>query len=252
MGWMKVDDDQDEESEEEVFYDLWGEDQRDPLTKGKLPPPLILEKNVKPLHDESYNPPAEYLPTEQEIKEWKEAHPEDREKNYLPRRFDSLRKVEVYKDLIKERFDRCLDLYLAPRVKKRKVHVDPNSLLPELPPPSSLKPFPSFANIYYTGHQHRIRAIKTDKNGKYLASGDESGLVLVFDVLTSRILKRFKFEDPAVSIDWSKQGILVVAEGSRLHVINPGYGSSDDKQEVLSTLEEAWSGYNSSSSHIAE
>jgi ribosome biogenesis protein ERB1 len=252
MGWMKVDDEEDEQSEEEMLYDLWGEDQRDPYTKGKLPPPLILPKLVKPLHDESYNPPEEYLPTEKEAKAWKDAHPEDREKNYLPRKYDSLRKVEVYTDLIKERFERCLDLYLAPRVKKRKVHVDPDSLLPELPPPSSLKPFPSFANVYYSGHKHRIRSIKTDNTGKYLASGDESGLVLIFDVSSSRILKRYQFEDAALSIDWSKQGIILVAEGSNLHVIYPGFGNADEELEVNQLVDEAKSMYITYSTHIAE
>lgn len=37
-----------------------------------------------PEHDESYNPPEEYLPDEDEIKEWQEEDEEDRKKNYLP------------------------------------------------------------------------------------------------------------------------------------------------------------------------
>lgn len=144
---------------EEDLFDLWGEESKNQLLSKKLPPPLILPKLVKPNHDESYNPPSEYLPTPEEIKEWNESHPEDREKNYLPQKFDNLRRVPVYEKLIRERFERCLDLYLAPRVRKRKVHVDPDSLLPELPPPSSLRPFPSFPNIYYRGHKNRVRAI---------------------------------------------------------------------------------------------
>jgi ribosome biogenesis protein ERB1 len=39
-----------------------------------------------PEHDESYNPPEEYLPTEEEIKEWEELDLEDRPKNYLPKK----------------------------------------------------------------------------------------------------------------------------------------------------------------------
>jgi ribosome biogenesis protein ERB1 len=39
-----------------------------------------------PDHDESYNPPEEYLPNEDEIKEWEELDPEDRPKNYLPQK----------------------------------------------------------------------------------------------------------------------------------------------------------------------
>lgn len=250
MGWMKVDDEEDEQEEEEVLYDLWGEDQKDPRTAGKLPPPLILPKTVRPEHDESYNPPEEYLPTEEEIKEWKESHPEDRKKNYLPRKFKHLRHVEVYSGLIKERFERCLDLYLAPRVKKRKVHVDPDSLLPDLPPPSTLKPFPSFANIYYEGHSSRIRSIKTDSTGKYLLSGDESGLVLIFHVNTSRILRRFKFKSCVYSLDWSHNGLIICSEGENLHVINPGFGSRSDNNMIEDLVESARRANGIESNHI--
>ena len=240
-GWLKVDEEEEDpkSDEEEPLYDLWGEDAKDPRTKGKLPPALVLPKTVRPEHDESYNPPAEYLPTDKESKEWQEAHPQDRDKNYLPKKYKVLRHVEVYTDLIKERFERCLDLYLAPRVKKRKVHVDPDSLLPELPPPSSLKPFPSFANVYYKGHKHRLRAITTDPEGVYLVSGDESGLLLVFDVKTSRILKRLKFEKSVVSLDWNSDGLLLLAEGCNLHIIDLGFGSTEATENIDKIIKEA-------------
>lgn len=37
-------------------------------------------------HAESYNPPPEYLPTKEEAEEWKTAHPEDRERDFLPQK----------------------------------------------------------------------------------------------------------------------------------------------------------------------
>lgn len=221
------------------MFDIWGENSANPFTSGKLPPPLILPKLVKPNHDESYNPPEEYLPTEEEKKQWLEAHPEDREKNYLPQKIGTLRKVEVYEKLIRERFERCLDLYLAPRVKKRKIDMDPDSLLPELPPPSTLRPFPSFPNIYYEGHSHRIRSIKVSMDGKYLLSGDEGGLVLIFDVNTSRILRKYQLEGKVSSLDWSKDGIVVAALNRELYVISPGLGTKAQNEENDSTIRDA-------------
>ena len=41
------------------------------------------------------------------------------------------------------RFTRCLDLYLCPRALKMRMNVDPQSLLPQLPNPKDLRPFPT-------------------------------------------------------------------------------------------------------------
>lgn len=38
-------------------------------------------------HAESYNPPPEYLPTKEEEQEWLAAHPDDRKRDFLPKRW---------------------------------------------------------------------------------------------------------------------------------------------------------------------
>ena len=81
--------------------------------------------------------PYEYLPTEEERKKWEEADPEDREQDYLPQKYTALRLVPAYDRFIKERFNRQLDLYLAPRVQRVKLNIDPSALIPKLPSPSS-------------------------------------------------------------------------------------------------------------------
>ena len=52
---------------------------------------------------------------------WREQDPEVRKLGFLPRKYDSLRKVPAYSDFITERFQRCLDLYLCPRQRKMRV-----------------------------------------------------------------------------------------------------------------------------------
>ena len=54
-------------------------------------------------------------------KEWQDLDPEDRPSNFIPKKHDSLRSVAGYDRFIQERFERCLDLYLCPRMKKKKV-----------------------------------------------------------------------------------------------------------------------------------
>ena len=125
------DDDQDQDVKR---YDIWANEAPRPehimdLRAPKLPPPS---------YDESYNPPPEYLPTAAEKQAWLEAEDEDKDKEYLPTAHDSLRKVPGYDRFIKEKFERCLDLYLAPRIRRTKHQIDPESLLPKLPSPEEL------------------------------------------------------------------------------------------------------------------
>ena len=69
--------------------------------------------------------------------------PEDRPINYTPQAHDVLRHVPAYDNFIQERFERCLDLYLASRLKKKRLNMTAEELLPKLPKPSELRPFPT-------------------------------------------------------------------------------------------------------------
>ena len=124
---------QKEENEEHYKFDLWGDstetnDHVMHLRAPKLPPPT---------NEESYNPPEEYLLNDEEKKEWENTEVAEREKNFIPQKYGALRKVPGYGENIRERFERSLDLYLAPRVRKNVLNIDPESLIPELPSPTS-------------------------------------------------------------------------------------------------------------------
>lgn len=171
-----------EEEEEEHHYDLWQDEQpQEPhvmhIPAPKLPPPG---------YDMSYNPPPEYLPTKDEKEAWESIDPEEREKEYLPSKHDALRKVPAYDTFVKERFERCLDLYLAPRIRKNRLNIDPNSLLPKLPRPEELKPFPTVCQTIFRGHEGRVRSLAIDPTGCWLATGGDDGTVRLWELLTGR------------------------------------------------------------------
>ena len=42
--------------------------------------------------------------------------------------------------------------------------------------------------VYFDGHKHRILSIVLDHDGQYMASSDTSGLILIHEVSSSRIL----------------------------------------------------------------
>ena len=150
LGWLKPQL-KDQEPEQEKFWDIWENPKEDEIYRRKMPPAISAPKMKLPGHGESYNPPEEYLFDVDELKAWEEADPEDRETNYIPKKFDSLRKVEANDLLIRERFERSLDLYLCPRARVKKLNVNPEALIPELPKPSDLRPFPTSSNIIYKG-----------------------------------------------------------------------------------------------------
>ncbi|KAG7253961.1 hypothetical protein CRUP_008106, partial [Coryphaenoides rupestris] len=53
-----------------------------------------------PGHEESYNPPPEYLLSEEERLAWEQQDPEDRKLSFLPRKFSCLRSVPAYSRFI--------------------------------------------------------------------------------------------------------------------------------------------------------
>ena len=92
----------------------------------------------------SYRPPPEFIFDEEEKLKWESEEPEDRRVNFMPESFPNLRTVPAYSHFLKERFERCLDLYLAPRQRKMKMNVNKEDLIPKLPSPKDLQPFPTF------------------------------------------------------------------------------------------------------------
>ena len=209
--------------EQEVLADIWAESEdKQDLTRNL--PQIAAPKLKLPGHAESYNPSEEFLLSKEEEEEWRKKDPEDRELDFIPKKFDSLRKVYGYDRFIKERFERCLDLYLCPRIRKKKLNIDPDSLIPKLPKPSELRPFPTMQNMSYKGHENRVRGLAVHHSGAFLASCDEAGLVIIWDVNTSRKLQTLQFEGANFSIDWSNDtrcGLLAVCNESRTILLNP-------------------------------
>ncbi|KAK7207699.1 NUC169 domain-containing protein [Myxozyma melibiosi] len=204
-------------------YDLWADDLPEQAPHiMHIPAP----KQARPTNEESYNPPEEYLPTEEERKEWENTDPMDRERNFLPQKFNSLRAVRGYENFVRERFERSLDLYLAPRVRRNKLNIDPESLLPKLPSPQDLRPFPIKCSVTYTGHKGRVRAISIDPSGVWLATGADDGTVRVWEILTGREIWSALLDasEPVQSIEWNPVkdcGLLAAAVGEKIYICQP-------------------------------
>lgn len=157
---------------------------------------------------------------------------DDHEKpfNFIPKKIDCLRKVPLYENLVREHFERCLDLYMCPRMTKKRVDIqDPNILLPELPSPNDLKPFPMKVSIEFSFHKTCVRSISVSPCGRFLASGDEDHNLVVWDIKTSRILRKYKLEYKVIDcVEWcpNKNNCLISATNEELvYIFSPGFYS---------------------------
>ncbi|CAK9438503.1 uncharacterized protein LODBEIA_P27270 [Lodderomyces beijingensis] len=242
----KAKEQKEKEDEEEMNFDLWQDetevvDHIMNLRAPKLPPPT---------NEESYNPPEEYLLNDEEKQEWLNQDPIDREKNYIPQKYKSLRQVPGYQESIRERFERSLDLYLAPRLRKNKLNIDPESLIPELPSPKDLRPFPIRCSTVYQGHTGKIRTLSIDPQGIWLATGSDDGSVRIWEVLTGRqvyhaqIVNRERNNDDHIeSLEWNPDpstGILAASAGENIYLMVPPVFGFDIENTGKLRIESGW------------
>ncbi|XP_036779019.2 ribosome biogenesis protein BOP1 isoform X2 [Manis pentadactyla] len=208
------------------FYDLWAqEDPNAVLGRHKMHVPA--PKLALPGHAESYNPPPEYLPSEEERLAWEQQEPSERKHDFLPCKFLSLRAVPAYSRFIQERFERCLDLYLCPRQRKMRVNVDPEDLIPRLPRPRDLRPFPTCQALVYRGHSDLVRCLSVSPGGQWLASGSDDGSLRLWEVATARCMKTVPVGGVVKSVAWNPNPttcLVAVAVEDTVLLLNPGLG----------------------------
>eukprot|EP00977_Amphora_coffeiformis_P004855 scaffold1046_cov172-Amphora_coffeaeformis.AAC.10 len=243
---------------------LWTGHEEDELAYRKGPMHIAAPKLPPPGHAESYVPPDEYLPTEEEKEKWAEMEPKDRPHGLLvPKKFPNLRSVGAYQHSVREAFERCLDLYLCPRVMKRRLNIDPESLVPRLPKANDLKPFPTAKCVEYkTPYEGdtppMIRGVSSSPDGQYLASGATDGFVRIWEVETGRLLRSWDISklvkdseedetNAVVDVRWNPNAshhCMLAACGNSVVVIATGTSGKQDAELTEALLSSAMEGGN--------
>ncbi|GAA6060488.1 hypothetical protein JCM10212_007119 [Sporobolomyces blumeae] len=230
------------------FYALWAT-----TDAPAVPHPMHMPapKLALPSHHESYNPPEEYLWTKEEEDEFEQQEKEDKKGKVVPRKFNALRQVPAYPEFVQERFDRCLDLYLAPRMLRRRPKLDiqdPSELIPKLPSPKELRPFPTTKSVTYP-HPNgvRVRCVSIDPTGMWVVTGAEDGEVRLWECAVGRCAMKWKIKDegPIYSVEWCpdrEKSLFAVASSSKVHLISPLPLLSDSLASRTSTF--ALAGFN--------
>lgn len=227
----------DKPKEEPRFYDLWADDSS--LAKDDRGLAYISAPKPKlPGHEEAYNPSLEYIPSEEEINSYQLMFEEDRPK-FIPKRYTSLRSVPAYDKAVNEAFERCLDLYLCPRARKKRINIDPETLKPKLPSRKDLKPYPTTCYLQYRGHKGAVMSISTEPSGQWIASGSSDGTVRVWEVETGRCIKIWEIGEAVRHVAWNPLPdlpILAVSAEQDVLILSTGLGNEEEQQRIKELL----------------
>uniref|UniRef100_A0A915PT60 BOP1 N-terminal domain-containing protein n=1 Tax=Setaria digitata TaxID=48799 RepID=A0A915PT60_9BILA len=228
--------------EKRLVYDLWADGPSKEKTKSELarlrmhfPAPKV----PLPGHAESYNPPLEYLCDEKELKKWEETDPEDRRLDFVPKKYNCVREVPAYSRFYNDRYQRCLDLYLAPRQRKMKLNVDHAELLPELPNLTEMRPFPTTQSLHILGHSGQVRSLSFEpESSEIFVSGGEDGALRLWSVSDGRCLKTMKLESPVTSVAYcplTKWTLLAATMECAKMILTNSY--CGDRHRITATTE---------------
>jgi len=237
-GWIRDPNLPPKPKKTEKMYDLWANSKEVPHLNLLPPPKLRL-----PGHAESFNPPEEFLWTEKEKKYQLSLPPNKRQYNFIPTKYNSLREIEAYPNLVVENHERCLDLYMAVRgEQKRKQGPTVRQRFDQLPKPKDLRPFPTTFSIEYIGHKGIVRSIDVSPTGQWLVSGSEDGTVRLWEVSTARCVRIWNLQEKIVSVAWNPNPSLpLVAAGmdSGCVILHTGTGTTEEGEHVEQLLRTA-------------
>ncbi|KAI9215802.1 WD40-repeat-containing domain protein, partial [Blastocladiella britannica] len=125
---------------------------------------------------------------------------------------------------------------------KKQVEVDPESLIPKLPDPKDLEPFPTSLSLVFRGHVSRVRTFSLSPSGQFLLTGADDGVVRLWELATTRCLHQWQFEDGVTKVSWNPSkslALAAVAAGNDVHLLHLSSvadGIVADKKTAQQTL----------------
>ncbi|KAI3379531.1 hypothetical protein SNEBB_005742 [Seison nebaliae] len=186
------------EEEQLIVKDIWRDDNFNFSVSDRLTAPSI----PMPSHELSYRPPSEYLFDENEKRKFLkerldklENNEEIDENDVIPEMYKRLIDIPSYSRFVKDRYERCLDLCLSIRKEVFRPDVKcSKELLPQLPHPTELRPFPTTLHLKFNC-ENSVCSFDIHPDGEWMISGNTSNEISFWQILTSR--KLWFFQLPA-------------------------------------------------------
>ena len=199
---------------EPKLFDIWEFEDENDLSQYRPGFGFQIPKRDLPDNDESYNP-------------------KDNKDDGI------LRRIPRYDNLIEEELERCCDLFLSARTIRKKLDLKENDILPDLPKPEELKPFPTKECMIYKGHESSIRDICCDPNGNVLISADNGNLVFFWDIMTGKIITKIDLKEKVRSININKfLKLIVICTETHILFLLPRYLEKKYKEDILTLIKD--------------
>lgn len=118
----------------------------------------------------------------------------------------------------------------------------PQALLPNLPRPSELKPYPSLLVVRYEGHSAAIHSLTPSPDGQWLATASADATLRVWEVSTGRCMAVIQLPEAAHCVAWNPEPsrpLVAVAAGSEVYVLHPRVGTAEGSAAAEEVLLEA-------------
>lgn len=209
-------------------FDLWKSDTIPVPMRRRLNPDYKAPPARLPTNLDSYNPPPEFLPSKAQLA-WVDRKARSEKQKMLlearlPKKYKSLRQVPTHPTYVMDIFNRCLDLYMSSRFAYRKVKGQSKDLLPDLPRPRDLRPYPTNECVLFAGHRSIVRCLSVHPLGKMLATGSDDHTVRIWEINTSHCVRTLEMGDAVHCVAWSPNTnvfALAVAVGRCAIICNP-------------------------------
>ncbi|KAJ1344983.1 hypothetical protein BSLG_000498 [Batrachochytrium salamandrivorans] len=189
--------------EKPKFYDIWESAPDETIRPNHITAP----KMAPPEHMQSYNPPAEYLYSKEEEKNgWRQIQKAALETSSL-------------------------------------LDIDPESLIPKLPKPQDLLPFPTKLSVEYKGHESRVRSISVSASGQWLATGSDDKTLRIWEVSSGRCVEKFELEHSVMSVSWNPNksvSLLAVAFDTQIALIVPTQINQALQDATVDLISDIW------------
>lgn len=119
-----------------------------------------------------------------------------------------------------------------------RLTIQPEDLVPQLPKPKDLQPFPTACVLTFKGHKNMVRTLSVDTSGQFIASGSDDGTVKIWEIQSGYCMKTFAFGKVAIkSVTWCpNKNLTLLAVGVENSVVLLN-GNVGDKVIVEQTEE---------------